>query len=821
MADNGVLHELKVAIRVALSGYKKDMEAVKKETKKSREAINSETGKINTLMGKVSTQKARKEIEKLTGQLNRQKEKISNQEILVSRLNKQYEDLISGMSQDRSVSGLEKQLKSAEKEFETIRDKLFKLYDAYDIAEAASKNGGGNSGLAELSEQIDEIEPRYESLGKRVASLKEKLQQVKMNPESSASAQDMAAKIEAETKKLERMKNEAGTVKEKLDAILHSKAPPTAGKQLSKIISKIKELAKSAKSSSVQTANGFDRMEKAIGKAKSRISNLVGSVLVFEVLRKGLVALRNQMSGCLKTNQEFTASLNIVKTNLQVSFASIYTAALPAVNALMSALAYLSTAMATLLSGLFGKTYSESLKTAQGLKTATSALNGYGSAAKNNQTFSFDEVHNITKDEGSGGGAALEDTSMMIGETEAIIENIKNKFSNVFAPFMEALGEISEATAIWIKGVDFNPITEAFNGLMEAITPLITIACEGLVWMYKEILLPFASWSIEDAVPAFFDLLSATLAVINSVLTVFQPLGMWLWNSFLQPIAQWTGGIICEVLEILADLLTTISDWITEHQVLLETLVIIIGSIAAAVGLVNAAILIWNVIGNIGTVVMAALSAATAVLAVAIAFLTSPIGIAIAAIAALIAAGILLYKNWDTVKEKAVSIWNAIKDTIKGVINSILEGIESMCNGVIKGINFVINALNGLHFDIPDWVPELGGKTFGFNIPTLSTVTLPRLAKGGIVDGLTPLIAGEAGKEAIIPLENNTGWIEMISARISDFINDRIADRGAGGEYSDLDITIPITLELDGETLLKKLIKVYKRRGYPIVVEGV
>jgi len=142
-----------------------------------------------------------------------------------------------------------------------------------------------------------------------------------------------------------------------------------------------------------------------------------------------------------------------------------------------------------------------------------------------------------------------------------------------------------------------------------------------------------------------------------------------------------------------------------------------------------------------------------------------------------------------------------------------------MANGVVNGINTVINALNSLHFDIPDWVPGLGGKSFGFNIGTLATVSLPRLAKGGIVDGATPLIAGEAGREAIVPLENNTGWLDIVASKIVEAINSKFNGVTEDGYESGSDIVIPITLELDGETILKKLIKARKRLGRQIVVE--
>ena len=107
-----------------------------------------------------------------------------------------------------------------------------------------------------------------------------------------------------------------------------------------------------------------------------------------------------------------------------------------------------------------------------------------------------------------------------------------------------------------------------------------------------------------------------------------------------------------------------------------------------------------------------------------------------------------------------------------------------MANGVVNGINKIIDAMNGLSFDIPDWVPEFGGKTFGFNIPRLSTVSLPRLATGGITTGATLAQIGEAGREAVLPLENNTGWMNDLAAMLTEKMS------GANGGT--------VVLEIDG-----------------------
>ena len=99
------------------------------------------------------------------------------------------------------------------------------------------------------------------------------------------------------------------------------------------------------------------------------------------------------------------------------------------------------------------------------------------------------------------------------------------------------------------------------------------------------------------------------------------------------------------------------------------------------------------------------------------------------------------FEQWlGTISDAFSSFAGTVKDTfdwlwsgIRGVINAILGGIEGMANGAINGINFVIDALNRLSFTIPDWVPEFGGKSFGFQIQRLDNVEIPRLARGAVI----------------------------------------------------------------------------------------
>lgn len=122
---------------------------------------------------------------------------------------------------------------------------------------------------------------------------------------------------------------------------------------------------------------------------------------------------------------------------------------------------------------------------------------------------------------------------------------------------------------------------------------------------------------------------------------------------------------------------------------------------------------------------------------------------------------------FSTMKEKVCGIFENMWSGIKGIINSILGGVEKMANGVINGLNTMISAMNGLSWDIPEWVPVIGGNKFGLNIPTINNVSLPRLANGGITTGSTLANIGEAGREAVLPLENNLSYLEPLADMIA------------------------------------------------------
>lgn len=109
------------------------------------------------------------------------------------------------------------------------------------------------------------------------------------------------------------------------------------------------------------------------------------------------------------------------------------------------------------------------------------------------------------------------------------------------------------------------------------------------------------------------------------------------------------------------------------------------------------------------------------------------------------------------------------ENSVRGFVNSVIQLFESMVNKIINGINSLISGFNSIGFDMPDW---LGGGSWHPSIPTIPTVKLPRLANGGITTGRTLAEIGEAGREAILPLENNTGWMDDLASKLASKMPD-------------------------------------------------
>lgn len=100
-------------------------------------------------------------------------------------------------------------------------------------------------------------------------------------------------------------------------------------------------------------------------------------------------------------------------------------------------------------------------------------------------------------------------------------------------------------------------------------------------------------------------------------------------------------------------------------------------------------------------------------------------------------------KAWEGVKTIFKGIWDTLGSVIKTPLNLILAGVEGLVNAIISAFNSIKKMLNKISFDIPDWIPVIGGQTWGFNFKMTDKVALPRLATGNVAKEPTLAMFGE------------------------------------------------------------------------------
>lgn len=182
------------------------------------------------------------------------------------------------------------------------------------------------------------------------------------------------------------------------------------------------------------------------------------------------------------------------------------------------------------------------------------------------------------------------------------------------------------------------------------------------------------------------------------------------------------------------------------------------------------------------------------------------------------------WKNtWTSVKNTTSQIFNDMWAAIKSTINAILSGVESMANGVVRAINKMVDALNNLHFDIPDWVPGLGGKSFGLHIPHISAVSIPRLAQGGFVRANTPQLAmigdNRHQGEIVAPEDKMQAMVDRAVAMAS---NQNMTDQyllmmiDLLKRIIEVIQALDLTVNIDIRDIKNKLKQLEDRSGYPL-----
>lgn len=281
-----------------------------------------------------------------------------------------------------------------------------------------------------------------------------------------------------------------------------------------------------------------------------------------------------------------------------------------------------------------------------------------------------------------------------------IIQNI----ANALVVVMQFVEKIAEDTATWAANLNFYPLLESISNLTATFAPILESIGNVLEWIYKNVILPMLKWIIESGLPTAINLLTTVVKTFSDNIGVIAAFfAAWKTVELLSFIQQ-AGGVVGALNLIKAAIYENVAAklvdkaetayltalYVKDFVASVAQTVVSLGKQAAAFVAntaakianttaqvsMTAATTAWNAICVIAT-------AATKALSAAVAFLTSPFGLVVAAIGAAIAAGVLLCKNWDKIKEVAGAVWSWIKGKTVTFVNNIGTKLSNLATKIV------------------------------------------------------------------------------------------------------------------------------------------
>ena len=305
----------------------------------------------------------------------------------------------------------------------------------------------------------------------------------------------------------------------------------------------------------------------------------------------------------------------------------------------------------------------------------------------------------------------------------------------------------------WIYNNVIKPVADFFVGLWNGIVTGVTTAISAVksflstiaMWIYTNVIQPVVNFFMTYIYP-FIEKIAEIVAKIIEIVTTLVSVGVqflvskflefvnWINTNVVQPVIQFFTNLWNGIVSVFS----TIAEWFTTQFTNavngIKTAFSVVGEFFSG---------IWNSITTTFANVASWFGGVFSSAVEAIKSFFSPLG-----------------EFFQGVWNNIVSIFttigakisDAISGAVKGAINTVLSGAAGIINGFISAINAAISVINA----IP-----------GVSISKISPLEVPALAKGGIIESPTTALIGEAGTEAVMPLENNTSWIGVLASMIT------------------------------------------------------
>lgn len=681
------------------------------------------------------------------------------------------------MADGKIVVKAEVDAKNAQKELDSLTKKIDKM------EEELNKSTGEQSGI---KAQLDAAKEAAKQTEAAIKSLKDEASRIKdvtsgnvsASPDDYIAAYSRQAEVAAQLKEQETALRQQDKIVESLDGkyarITDKVNEQTAALDAAKTrAGELTEKITSAHGATERMALASEKASKSMDTFGKRVSGLFKRILVFSLISKALQSLRTWLGKTIMRNEEARAAVARLKASLLTLAQPILEVVIPVFVKLVNILAQVVTAIAKFFGMLSGKSWSAQKTAAAGLNEEQKALEGVGAAAEDagKSMAGFDEINQLTSNNAGAGGGGGSGTSAsdaispdfssldmaedklndILGIVGAIAAGLLAwKIASLFTDSLSTIGGLALAAAggfalvyfwldAWNNGIDLENFLGMLGGLAAlagglaiAFGPIaagIALVAGGLAMLVV---------GIKDVIENGFNL-ENTLTIIAGLFAAGLGISL-LTGSWIPLLIAAIVGILVALVSFTGhgeELINGLKDVVEGFGKFFKG--VFTGDLKLAAegakqiwaGLKQA----WNAIVNSIKDAWNAFVEWLRSKNPALANIFETIGKLFGD----------QYESWKKILSGLITFisgvftgdwkkaWNGVLDVLKGIWNLIVGTIEGAINLIIDGINLLISALNKIQVNIPDWVPLLGGRTFGVNIPPVTRVSLPRLASGAVI----------------------------------------------------------------------------------------
>lgn len=461
-----------------------------------------------------------------------------------------------------------------------------------------------------------------------------------------------------------------------------------AKKKAGEVSDRIREAEANTSRFGDAAANADGKMKKILG----HVGKLARRVLIFAVITAALRSMRNWLSEIVKSDQEASAAMAQLKGALLTLAQPLVQVLVPAFTLLVRVIAAVVTQIARLVAAISGKSLSSAAASAKALNAQTKALKGTGKAAKDagKSLASFDEINQLSSSSSGVGGGASADS---IAPDFSFMDEVDGRLKKI----ADAVLLIGVGLAAW----KLSSVLPGMLGTVAGKLAGIALTVGGLILLWDGL---SDAWNNGVDWANLIEILGGAAAAALGLYLTFKEVGAGI------------GLIVAGA----AMVVTAFRDIDQNGLNLKNTLLMIAGIVSTGLGF-------WFLTGKVFPLVVAGIAAILFAITTLAGNGEQLIGNLKQTFSGLVTFldGLI---NLDI--EKMLS---GLKGMVSGALNTVLTIVGSVINLIIRGLNWLIEKINSISFDVPDWVPGIGGKSWGPNIPLVKEWQIPQLAQGAVI----------------------------------------------------------------------------------------